>query len=310
MCEGGCSLFSPTDRQIAVPAGMQGRFVAVTFMIWPGPSNRSPRDGCGSMHPSRPRPRKASPAATLRASLLIVAHGERGGKRHNRLPNIIAERMRSSGRFQDVAIGYISDTPDLASAGARLKGDEVRIVPLFMSDGYYVRQAIPERLAISGDNDASGRRIVILAPTGLSARLPAIVAGEAASAARSAGLQPDSAHLLMVAHGSGNDPASRLAAEAAAAAVSALQVFGAVHTAFLEEPPLLAKALAALPGPLIVSGFFIGEGLHGAEDLGAAVAASGRGDVHLAPPLARSPAFIQLICDDIAAATAVTGRQP
>ena len=262
------------------------------------------------MHQSRLQPVKAPSAGPSLAALLIVAHGERGGRRHNRLPNIIAERMRTSGRFCDVAIGYIRESPDLAEAAAQLQGDQVWVVPLFMSDGYYVRQAIPERLEITGGSDARGRRFVILPPTGLSARLPGIVAKEAARAARSAGLAPAATYLAMVAHGSSNDPASRLAAEAAAAAVRALQVFAGVQTAFLEEPPLLADALVDLPGPLIVSGFFIGEGLHGAEDMEAAVAASGRGDVHLAPPLAASRALIQLISDDIAAATAPAGRQP
>ena len=262
------------------------------------------------MHSTRLHPDKAAAATPSLAALLIVAHGERGGKRHNRLPNIIAERLRSSGRFADVAVGYMRETPDLATAAKELGGDQVWVCPLFMSDGYYVRQAIPQRLGISDGSDARGRRFVILPPTGLSARLPGIVAAEAAGTARSAGLVPAAAHLLMVAHGSGNDPASRLAAEAAAAALRSLQVFAAVHNAFLEEPPLLADALARLPGPLIVSGFFIGEGLHGAEDMEAAVAASGRRDVHLVPPLAGSQALIQSIVDDIAATTAPAGRQP
>ena len=262
------------------------------------------------MHPTRLQPAKALPDEPSLAALLIVAHGERGGKRHNRLSNIIAERMRSSGRFCDVAIGYIRESPDLAEAAAQLRGDRVWVVPLFMSDGYYVRQAIPERLEITGGSDARGRCFVILPPTGLSARLPGIVVREAAKAARSAGLAPAATHLAMIAHGSSIDPASRLAAVAAAGAVRTLQVFAAVHTAFLEEPPLLADALVDLPGPLIVAGLFIGEGMHGAEDMAAAVAASGRGDVHLAPALAGSHALVQLILDDIAAATAPAEGQP
>ncbi len=256
------------------------------------------------MHATSLRPDKATSAEPSLAALLIVAHGERGGKRCNRLPNIIAERLRSGGRFGDVAVGYMREDPDLAAAAEGLRGDRVWVCPLFMSGGYYVRQAIPQRLGITGGSDARGRRFHILPPTGLSADLPGIVAAEAARTARSAGLAPAAARLAIIAHGSGNDPASRQAAEAAADAVRALQVFAAVDTAFLEEPPLLTEALADLPGPLIVSGLFIGEGLHGAEDLGAAVAASGRGDVYLAPTLAASQALIQSIVNDIEAVTA------
>ncbi len=139
-------------------------------------------------------------------------------------------------------------------------------------------------------------------PTGLNPRLAEIVAGIAAETATAAGLAAAAARLLIVAHGSSKDPASRLAAEAAAKAIAGLRRFAGVDTAFLEEPPFLDERLRALPGPLIVSGFFIGEGMHGAEDMAAAVAATGRGDLYPAPPLARSQALIDTICADILAA--------
>ena len=243
-------------------------------------------------------------------ALLIVAHGDCGGVRDNRLAATVAARMARTGRFGGVGIGYIRTTPDLAAAAAALEGDLVRVYPLFMSDGYYVSHAIPERLEIAdGGADPRGRRFTIMQPTGLSPRLPAIVAGLARTAAKAAGLAPAVARLLIVAHGSTKDPASRLAAEAAAAAIAGTDDFAAVDAAFLDEAPFLADRLAALPGPLIVSGLFIGEGLHGAEDMEAAVAATGRRDLHLAPPLARARALIDAICADITAPQPAA-RQP
>jgi sirohydrochlorin cobaltochelatase len=253
----------------------------------------------GTRSPSQ----KAPATRPEREALLIVTHGDCGGARDNRLANVIAGRMRLTRRFSDVGIGYMRGTPDLATAAAGLRGDEVRICPLFTSDGYYVRQAIPERLAIAnGGSDAGGRRFAIMAPTGLSARLPAIVAAGAGAAAHAAGMTPAAARLLIVAHGSSKDPASRQASEALAAAIRASNAFAGIDTAYLEEAPLLADQLAGLPGPVVVTGFFIGEGMHGAEDMAAAVERAGRDDLCLAPPLSRSHQLIEAICADITAA--------
>ena len=246
-----------------------------------------------------PRAPSAGPAGE---ALLIVAHGDRGGMRDNHLVNEVARRMRHSGRFSDVGIAFVAGSPAIGEAARRLEGATVRVCPLFMSDGYYVRTAIPERLGLDAKGTAAGRRCILMQPTGLNPRLAVIVAGIAAETATAAGLAAAAARLLIVAHGSAKDPASRLAAEAAAKAIAGLRRFAGVDTAFLEEPPFLDERLRALPGPLIVSGFFIGEGMHGAEDMAAAVAATGRGDLYPAPPLARSQALVDTICADILAA--------
>jgi len=210
--------------------------------------------------------------------------------------------MRHSGRFCDVGTAFVRGSPEIAEAAHRLKGATVRVCPLFMSDGYYVRKAIPEQLGLDSGGIAEGRRYSLMAPTGLNPRLPDIVADIAAETSATAGLAPGSARLLLVAHGSSKDPASRIAAEAAAGAIAAMRRFTGVDTAFLEEPPFLDERLRAMPGPLLVTGFFVGEGMHGAEDMAAAVAATGRSDLYPTTPLARSESLIATICADILAA--------
>jgi len=243
---------------------------------------------------------KAPATEAPAAALLIVAHGDCGGERANRLAGRIARHMRRSDRFSDVAVGYMRGTPGLAEAAAAIDGGEVRVCPLFMSDGYYVRRAIPARLQLDREgSDRSGRRFRIMPPTGLSGHLPAIIATAAEARARAASLAPAEAGLLLVAHGSTKDPASRFAAEAVADAIRGAGWFAAVDTAYLEEAPFLTGQLAALPGPVIVAGLFIGEGMHVTEDVQAAVAAAARADLHLLAPLSRSPRLVAAICADI-----------
>lgn len=74
--------------------------------------------------------------------------------------------------------------------------------------------------------------------------------------------------------------------------------FGAVRAAFLEEPPALETALAAVPGPVVVVGLFAGEGLHGGADVPQLLGEIDRADVLFAGNVGT---FTEIV--DIVAAT-------
>lgn len=238
-----------------------------------------------------------------RPGLLIVAHGERGGSTENRLAYALAERMRSTGRYGGVEVGFIRARPRLEAAAARLSAPRLTVYPLFMSDGYYVRRAIPERLGVSAEGrDARGRAVRILAPLGTDPGLPALIAGLARKAAERAGRACAATHLLLVAHGSSKSGESALAARAVAGKVERIADFATVDVAFLEEAPFLDEALSRLPGPAVLAGLFAGDGLHAGEDLPAAVAKIGREDIALCAPIAAEPALLALISTALARA--------
>jgi len=233
------------------------------------------------------------------ASLLIVAHGERGGAGEDRLTKDLVERLATRGRFEAVAAGFIRSRPSVSEAHDGLPDGPVRVYPLFMSDGYYVATAIPRDLGIGDDGrDRRGRPITILRPLGLHPRLPAMIADLAAAGTVAAALEPHATTVLLVAHGSTKDDASRQAALAVASEIGMEGRFAGVETAFLEESPFVDDALRAVPGPAVVVGLFVGEGMHGGEDLPQAVENCSRDDVVLGEPLGRSDALIALICED------------
>lgn len=233
-------------------------------------------------------------------SLLIAAHGERGGLRANRLPLALAELVRQTDRFCQVGVGYIRGEPPIEAVAAGLPDGQVDIYPLFMSAGYYVNEAIPERLSIAASGrDARGRPVRVMTPIGVRPVMARIVAGRATRAATGANLRPSATTLLLVAHGSSKDSASREATLALGERISRQGAFADVSAAFLEEPPSLDDALGAMAGPLVVFGLFIGEGLHGNDDLKAAVQRAGRSDLALAPALAQGPELAVAARDDI-----------
>jgi sirohydrochlorin ferrochelatase len=86
--------------------------------------------------------------------------------------------------------------------------------------------------------------------------------------------------LLLVGHGSKFGPASADATRTVAAAVKDANIFADVATAFLEEAPSIDDALRHASGPVIVSGFFSGDGMHAGDDVPDAIARSGRGAIY------------------------------
>lgn len=235
------------------------------------------------------------PSPTIGEALLVVAHGDRGGLGGNLLAERIAERMAVRCSEDKVALAYIRGGPSISEALKGLKAQRIRVYPLFMSNGYYVKSAIPQQIEKSGWR---GRWQVAL-PLGLDPDLPDVLAEEATTAIGASGKTPARCTLLLVAHGSSKSRASARAARRIAKDITRKSLFAGVETAFLEEAPYFKERLKHIEGPACVVGLFIGEGLHGGEDLPEAVAGVSRSDIILAPPLARSDRLLDIICRKI-----------
>ena len=238
--------------------------------------------------------------AGVKPALLIVAHGERGGLRRDGLSHSLVDRMLETHVYRDVQACFISKEPTLKTVLADLSPGPVLIYPLFMSDGYFVMQAIPQMLEAEIRHASNGSRGTGRPQSGL----PKLVAQHGEAAAQAVGFFARDVQLLLVAHGSKSDPASRNAAQCVASALAMEGRFAGIELAFLEESPFLDDQIGAVAGPVVVVGLFAGEGLHGGVDLPEAVDRAGRKDVILSSPLARSPALMRLIADDLDRMTA------
>ncbi len=212
--------------------------------------------------------------AACDVDVLIVAHGERGGRADNQVLLTLRDRVAAMTAVGAVHAGALNGEPTVEQAWAAIEQRRCKAVlvfPFFMSDGYFVRTVVPQRLAAT--RSAIAWRI--LPPLGLDPGLPQVICGEAAEAARAVGWAASHTRLLLVGHGSKFSRASAQATHAAAAAVAALGKFRSVETAFLEEPPLVDTCLAADPAQTVVVGFLSGEGLHAGDDIPAAIARNG-----------------------------------
>ncbi|MEM7507232.1 MAG: CbiX/SirB N-terminal domain-containing protein [Pseudomonadota bacterium] len=189
------------------------------------------------------------PEYTAAHALLIVSHGApsapEGQEAHiHGLAESTAELMPG----WQVEGATLAAKGALATALDRIEAPHVHLLPLFMSDGWFVSTALPRRLP-----DQHRGRITILPPLG---RLPGMrQIALAAIEGGLAGLTPDKTTVLLAGHGSPSDPRPALAAEAIASFLRGTGRFRAVRTGFVDQDTRLANA-ARIYGPAICLPFF------------------------------------------------------
>jgi len=218
--------------------------------------------------------------------LLLAAHGERRTDADNAGVARLARSLADKGVAAEIGFGFIKGSPPVDEAIGALLSRDVVVYPLFLSDGYFTRVALPWLVERAKQHDAT-RTISILPPLGLDPALADVIADEAVAGAHSRGNLPAETSIVLLAHGSKQDPASRIAAERLADCIRQRRCFYDTRIALLEEAPSLADAIGRMSGPIIVVGLLAGEGMHGAADAKRLVAELKRDDVMLMGPVGK-----------------------
>ena len=236
-------------------------------------------------------------------ALLIAAHGERQPGAGNESTFRIARAVAAKGLVAEVVVGFINGVPTVAEALASLAARKVIVYPLFASNGYFTRDRLVQ---ILDEANGQGRAIQILQPLGLDPGLPKLLADRAADVARECGLSPEALTVILLAHGSRRNPASREATEWLASELAKRGVCRDVKMALLEERPHLQDAVQSIAGPAIVMGIFSGSGLHGARDAPRLVAKLARPEVIYCGVIGDAPGVDEVVGSAVLKALAET----
>ena len=202
-------------------------------------------------------------------TLIVVGHGSRVNAR-SALPVLEhLTRLRASAHarslFDEFLPAYWKEEPSLHQVIAMTTTEEVVIVPLFMSDGYFASDVVPRQLGLKEDHktprDVLGRRVVYTEPIGTHHKIEALLRARLAQANTSNG-----ASLLLVGHGTKRSGKS--GASIHAIARSLIAAGETVAVGFLDDDPGVEEALASLrASEVIVAPFFVSEGLHTTQDI-------------------------------------------
>lgn len=226
------------------------------------------------------------------ATLLIIGHGSTvNGDSGATVHQHVAE-LRGRNLFADVQPAFFKIEPRIGPALANIRTPRVFVVPLFVSEGYFTRQAIPCELGLpAGSQDVmpakvhlDGRDVIYCHPVGthplmteiILARAAAAVSGRAGNPlpaepnqrrARDCAPYHDTA-LVIAGHGTELNPDSRKSIERQVELIASRNLFAEVHAAFLEEQPRIAEIPNIVKSPrIVVVPFFMSDGLHVCEDI-------------------------------------------
>lgn len=164
------------------------------------------------------------------------------------------------------------------------------IYPLFMSDGYFVRTALPQRLGHA--------EVLQRPPFGLDPALPAAVATYLNGVLQDKGWHAADTDLLLASHGSARSSYSQIATEAFAEALRPLTGFASLQVGYVEQDPSLHDAARSCRAQALCLPFFFAEGGHVREDVADALSETGFAGDRL-PTLAHLPDTPALIAQSL-----------
>lgn len=198
--------------------------------------------------------------------LILAAHGSRVEPAVNDHLLDLARRIETLRLFDEVSPAFHHGSPTFANVLDELHSDQILVVPVMTSAGYYCDEVLPRELRKSPRFDAE--RVHITPPVGVHPRMTELVADRALRIARNLEMSPKRTTLALVGHGTAKNPRSRLATEHLAATIAARGEWMEVLTAFLDESPGVETLLPRARGvSVLVIPFLISAGPHAVSDI-------------------------------------------
>jgi sirohydrochlorin cobaltochelatase len=241
------------------------------------------------------------------AILLIIGHGSTVNGDSGGTVLQHAAELRRRGIFADVRVAFFKIEPRIGPALADIRTPRIFVVPLFVSEGYFTRQAIPCELGLpAGSQDImpctvpmNGRDVIYCHPVGTHPLMTEIILARAwqalANSANTSAIPHPIPHspsarpqtpdpvrqtpdprsqirsdtaLVIAGHGTALNPDSRKSIDHQVELIAARRLFAEVHPAFLEESPRIAEIPHFVQAPrIVVVPFFMSDGLHVCEDI-------------------------------------------
>jgi sirohydrochlorin cobaltochelatase len=178
--------------------------------------------------------------------------------------------------FQSVHAAFWKQEPRVQKVLAELSAPRVFIVPLFISEGYFSTEIIPQELGFQYPdrltlNGPTGR-LWYCHPVGSHPEMTRVILARAAEVVKKYPFprapKPVETTLFIAGHGTGRNKMSRQAIERQVDLIRSRDLYAGVHSIFMEEEPRIADCYPmAQTKNVVVVPFFISDGLHAVEDI-------------------------------------------
>jgi len=198
--------------------------------------------------------------------LIIAAHGSDVEPDVNEEVRQLARGVAGLGLFDEVVGAFHRGTPGYAEAVDTMTAEEIVVVPLMTSQGYYADTVLPNALATA--ERCAHVRMHQTSVVGRHPRIAAIVRRRYGDLVARFGLDAAGTALVLVGHGTPKHPQSRASTLACVKALKSLGTAADVLPAFLDdEPKIEVVARSLVHGAAVVIPFLIGRGVHASVDV-------------------------------------------
>jgi len=197
-------------------------------------------------------------------ALVLVGHGSHLHPDSSASVHGHADRIRSCGAFDEVRAAFWKEEPSLSRAFDGLQADDVTVVPVFISGGYFTRQVIPREMRLGGKlTRLDGRLVRYTEPIGAHPALARVILQRATEA----GAQPEDA-LAVLGHGTPRNPESERNVYIQTDQVRELNAHNEVTTVFIDQEPNMEKVFDLVSAETVVMvPLFIADGWHVGETI-------------------------------------------
>jgi sirohydrochlorin cobaltochelatase len=219
-------------------------------------------------------------------ALVIVAHGSHLNPDSSAPTHDHADTIRAVGAFDEVQTGFWKEEPSLREVLRTVESDEVFVVPLFVSEGYFTEQVIPRELRLDGwdvsdwdsdglsadhvtltATDVDGKRVHYCGPVGTHESMTDVIVRRAESITEN----PDVGEgfgLAVVGHGTERNENSAKAIYYHADRIAEMDRFEEVQALFMDEEPEVDDVTDYFESDdVVVVPLFIADGFHTQEDI-------------------------------------------
>lgn len=204
----------------------------------------------------------------MRRALVIAAHGSQFNP-NTALPAwACVDAIRPLGLFDEVTAAFWKEQPAFGTVLETLSADDVLVVPLFSSDGYFARRVLPAEL-----NPRWEQVVQITPAVGQNKFVEPLIDKRVYEALSLSGWAADQTAVVIVGHGTERSQTSSTTTEYQAQRLRDSGHFGAVLTGYLDQAPLIGDVYQQTElRQLLVVPNFIAAGLHTQEDIPAELA--------------------------------------
>jgi sirohydrochlorin cobaltochelatase len=218
-------------------------------------------------------------------ALIIAAHGSHLNPDSDRPAYDHADRIRATGAFDEVRESFWKEEPHFREALRTVDAEEVSLVPLFISEGYFTEEVIPREFRLEGwdpelwNSDGTsathatltaedtGQTVHYCGPVGTHDTMSDVIVQRAESVTG----DPDVGEgfgLAVVGHGTERNENSAKAIEYHADRIRDRDRFDEVQALFMDEDPEVDDVTDYFEADdVVVVPLFIADGYHTQEDI-------------------------------------------